>query len=282
MAASDPPDGALVAVRDLRVRFGETLALDGVNVAIHPGEILTVIGPNGAGKTTLARIILGLTRPESGSVQRRRGVTFGYVPQRFHVDPTLPITVGRFLALPANPGRTAVARALTDVGVPNLLDRALQHLSGGEFQRVMLARALLRRPDMLVLDEPLQGVDFGGQIALFDLIGELRDRHGFGVLMVSHDLHIVMRATDRVLCINRHVCCTGAPETVSRHPEYLQLFGPDAARALAVYPHQHDHAHDVSGNVLAPDADGVRVEGDAAGRTRPDAHGTEAPATEGG
>ena len=259
MTTGEPADGALVAAKGLRVRFGGTVALDGVDVAIHPGEIVTVIGPNGAGKTTLARIILGLSRPEAGTVRRRRGVTCGYVPQRFHVDPTLPMTVGRFLALPVHPGADAIARALTDVGVPDLAGRALQSLSGGEFQRVMLARALLRRPELLVLDEPLQGVDFAGQIALFDLIGELRDRHGFGVLMVSHDLHIVMRATDRVLCINRHVCCSGAPETVSRHPEYLQLFGPEAARALAVYPHQHDHVHDVAGNIRAHEADGLRV-----------------------
>ena len=249
------PNEPLVTASDLRVRFGDTLALDGVDVALMPGEILTVIGPNGAGKTTLARVILGLTTPDAGQVNRRKHLTFGYVPQRFHVDPTLPMTVGRFLALPTGRGREATVQALTDVGVPSIAERPLQSLSGGEFQRMMLARALLRRPDLLVLDEPLQGVDVSGQVALFELIGRLRDARGFGVMLVSHDLHVVMRDSDRVLCLNHHVCCSGKPETVSKHPEYLHLFGPEAARALAVYPHHHDHAHDVSGNVVAPGHD---------------------------
>lgn len=246
-------DGALVEAQELQVRFGHTLALDRVNLTLSAGEIVTVIGPNGAGKTTLARVILGLTRPASGQVKWRKGLRFGYVPQRFHIDRTLPITVSRFLALPGRPSRARIAKVLADVGVDSAIDKPLQALSGGEFQRVMLARALLREPDLLVLDEPLQGVDFSGQIALFELIETLRDRHEFGVLMVSHDLHIVMRSTNHVLCLNHHVCCSGQPETVSQHPEYLDLFGPEAAQALAVYPHHHDHAHDPSGQVVALD-----------------------------
>jgi zinc transport system ATP-binding protein len=255
MPETPSANDALVTATGLRVRYGDTLALDGVDAAIQPGEILTVIGPNGAGKTTLARVILGLTKPDRGRVKRRKGLTFGYVPQRFHVDPTLPMSVARFLALPTGRGDDATRQALTDVGVPGIADRPLQSLSGGEFQRMMLARALLRRPQLLVLDEPLQGVDVSGQVALFDLIGRLRAERGFGVMLVSHDLHVVMRDSDRVLCLNHHVCCSGEPETVSKHPEYLHLFGPEAARALAVYPHHHDHAHDVSGNVVAPGHD---------------------------
>lgn len=237
------------------MRYGDTVVLDNVDLTLHRHEIMTLIGPNGAGKTTLVRVILGLTRPDRGTVKRKKGLTFGYVPQRFSVDWTLPITVARFLGLPKPRGHARERDVLADVGVGHVIDKPLQALSGGEFQRVMLARALLRCPDLLVLDEPLQGVDFSGQIALFDLIGKLRDRHGFGVLLVSHDLHVVMRATDRVLCLNHHVCCTGEPKAVSRHPEYLGLFGPEAARALAVYSHRHDHAHDISGETVPLDRD---------------------------
>ena len=245
--AVSPPaldDGALVAVEDLSLRYGARPALEKVSFAIHRNEIVTLIGPNGAGKTSLVRAVLGLLHPQRGKVHRQRGLTFGYVPQRFALDPTLPITVARFLALPRDPGRAAVAEALARVGAETVIDKAVQTLSGGEFQRIMLARALLRAPDLLVLDEPLQGVDFTGQIALFELIGQLRDSHGFGVLLVSHDLHVVMQATDRVICMNHHICCSGKPETVSQHPEFLDLFGPGAARTLAVYPHHHDHVHD--------------------------------------
>jgi len=239
-----PADGALVSVEDLSLRFGDRPALEQVSFAIHRNEIVTLIGPNGAGKTTLVRAVLGLLRPQRGRVHRQRGLSFGYVPQRFTLDPTLPLTVARFLSLPRDPGRAAVAAALARVGAEPLIDKAVQTLSGGEFQRIMLARALLRAPDLLVLDEPLQGVDFTGQIALFELIGQLRDSHGFGVLLVSHDLHVVMQATDRVICMNHHVCCSGKPETVGQHPDFLDLFGPGAARTLAVYPHHHDHVHD--------------------------------------
>jgi len=251
----DSGRAALVTATDVSVAFDGQPALQRVGLSVHAGEIVTLIGPNGAGKTTLVRIVLGLQRPDTGRVRRRPGLTFGYVPQRFHVDPTLPMTVARFLALPTRRARPDIERALADVGAGHTVDKPLQGLSGGEFQRVMLARALLRAPELLVLDEPLQGVDFSGQIALFDLIGGLRARHGFGVLMVSHDLHIVMRDTDHVVCLNHHVCCHGTPEAVTRHPDYLALFGREAARAVAVYPHQHDHAHDLSGEVVSLEHD---------------------------
>jgi len=254
------------------VRFGDTVALANVSLSLHRGEIVTLIGPNGAGKTTLVRAILGLVKPSKGGIRRAPGLAIGYVPQRLAVDRVLPITVRRFLVLARRSAAADPAAALREVEAEDLLDRSLHALSGGEFQRVLLARALLRDPDLLVLDEPVQGVDFGGQIALYDLIGRIRRRHDLGVLMISHDLHIVMGATDRVVCLNRHVCCSGAPEAVSRHPEYAALFGPTAARRLAVYSHAHDHAHDVHGDVVPlPGTDRGATQGATRGAARADA-----------
>lgn len=250
MDTSPVPPEPLVSATGIEVSFGALKALEHVDVAVYPGEAVTVIGPNGAGKSTLVRVLLGLLKADRGAVVRRPGLSVGYIPQRVAVDPTLPLTVRSFLCLPKRRPEDALRAALAEVGVPYALDRAVQALSGGELQRVLLARALLADPDLLILDEPLQSVDFAGQLALFELIGEVRRRRGCGVLMVSHDLHIVMAGTDRVLCLNRHVCCKGAPDSVSRHPEYIALFGPRAAEELAVYVHAHDHGHDVSGEVV--------------------------------
>ncbi|MDJ0943654.1 MAG: zinc ABC transporter ATP-binding protein ZnuC [Kiloniellales bacterium] len=241
---------ALVTAQGIDVAFGRTTVLSGVDLAVHRGEIVTLIGPNGSGKTTLVRVILGLLKPQGGEVRRGPGLTTGYVPQRLHIDPALPMTARRFLALPRRQPEDALHRVLAEVGAGYLIDQPIQSLSGGETQRLLLARALLRDPDLLVLDEPLQGVDFNGQLALFELIGGVRDERRCGILMVSHDLHLVMAGTDRVICLNHHVCCTGAPEAVSRHPEYLALFGPRGAEGLAVYTHAHDHQHDISGAVV--------------------------------
>jgi zinc transport system ATP-binding protein len=234
------------------------MVLDGVDLTVGAGEIVTVIGPNGAGKSVLLRILLGLLPPDRGEVWRKLGARIGYVPQRLAVDPTLPLPVRRFLELGAPAGEAALAAALAEVGAAQVLDSPIQAVSGGEFQRVLLARALLRNPELLVLDEPVQGVDVTGQEELFRLIRAIRDRRGCAVLMVSHDLHLVMAATDIVVCLNRHVCCTGRPETVRGDPAFLALFGPTAPDAIAVYAHHHDHAHDMAGHVtpLAPDDDG--------------------------
>jgi zinc transport system ATP-binding protein len=183
---------------------------------------------------------------------RRPGLVVGYVPQRLHLDPTLPLPVRHFLALGGRRRDPAsLGAALAEVGAGHLAQALMSELSGGEFQRATLARALLRDPELLILDEPAQGVDFSGQLELYALIERLRDQRGCGVLLVSHDLHVVMGATDRVVCLNRHVCCSGEPETVSRHPEYVALFGPRAATGLAIYTHEHDHAHDLAGEVVA-------------------------------
>ncbi len=247
-AAGGPP---LVACDGITVRLGGRPVLEDVSISVEPGEIVTLIGPNGSGKTTLVRAILGLLKPDVGRVRRRPGVKIGYVPQRLSIDPILPLTVRRFLRLGGKRDEGALQRAADEVGGSDLLPRQVEELSGGELQRMALARALLREPDLLVLDEPLQGVDFTGQLALFDLIDRVRRERGCGVLMVSHDLHLVMKGTDRVFCLNRHICCSGQPETVSRHPEYLALFGSGAAQSLAVYSHSHDHDHALSGEVVS-------------------------------
>jgi zinc transport system ATP-binding protein len=239
-------------VRVCEVSFGHAgqIVLDRVSLCVEPGRIVTVVGPNGAGKSTLVRIALGLIHPRSGTVERAAGLVVGYVPQRLDIEPTLPLSVRRFLAM-AVPGTALgiMQDALDRVRAGHVLDRQVGALSGGELQRVLLARALLRRPGLLVLDEPVGGVDMAGQAELYDLISAQARQTGCGILMVSHDLHVVMAATDEVVCLNRHVCCAGHPEMVSRHPEYLALFGPRVATSLAVYTHVHDHAHLADGSV---------------------------------
>lgn len=250
-AAAQAPDATpLVSCEGVSVRLGGRLVLEDVTLAVAPGEIVTLIGPNGSGKSTLVRTILGLQKPHRGRVARRPGLRIGYVPQRLSIDPILPLTVQRFLRLGGKHDAAALRRAADEVGGGGLLARQVEQLSGGELQRMALARALLREPDLLVLDEPLQGVDVSGQIALFDLIDRVRRKRGCGVLMVSHDLHLVMKGTDRVFCLNRHICCSGQPEAVSQHPAYLAMFGPGAAESLAVYAHSHDHDHALSGAVV--------------------------------
>ena len=228
---------------------GQTI-LNHVDLSIQAGEIVTVIGPNGAGKTTLVKAMLGLITPDQGKIYRKKALCVGYMPQRLHVDPSLPINVQRFLAL-ACPSKTAIKAALEEVNCARLLTTPLQNISGGELQRVLLARALLRNPELLVLDEPVQGVDIAGQSELYELIGEIRQRHHCGVLMVSHDLHLVMAQTDTVICLNQHVCCHGHPEHVSNDPAYLSLFGEKHSAALGVYHHHHDHEHDIHGDVVS-------------------------------
>lgn len=240
----------LLTAEDIDAHFGSRSVLAHVSLTVHRGEIVSLIGPNGAGKTTLVRIILGLLAPDHGRVIKKPGLRIGYMPQSLAVDDTLPITAARFLALSGVTDRVKIARVLDLVGAAWVEKSQLRNLSGGELRRVVLARAILREPDLLVLDEPVQGVDVVGQSELYDLITGLRDRMSCGILIVSHDLHVVMATTDKVVCINHHVCCTGHPETVSRHPEYLALFGPYAAQRLALYTHGHDHRHDESGEVV--------------------------------
>jgi zinc transport system ATP-binding protein len=249
-AAHDP--AALISARALALARAGRPILTGIDIDIAPGEIVTVIGPNGAGKTMLVRALLGLEPIDHGAVRRRDGLVVGYAPQRFEVDRAIPLTVARFVALGRRGTREEIEQVLADVGAGKLIERQLSELSGGELQRVVLARALARCPGLLVLDEPARGVDYAGEAELYTLIGRLRTERGFGVLLVSHDLHIVMAQSDRVICLNRHVCCSGVPQQVAQHPEYARLFGPQAARAFAVYHHQHDHRHDLAGEPRPP------------------------------
>jgi len=249
--SAQPAPAPLIAAAQVDVRRAGELVLRDVSLAVGAGEIVTLIGPNGSGKTTFIRVLLGLQRPERGTVQRARDLVIGYVPQRFELDPVLPLTVRRFLGMSGQRELVRIDAVLAEVGLEGLGRRPLSALSGGELRRVLIARALLRAPSLLVLDEPVQQVDFTGQLDLYALIRRIRRERGCAVLLASHDLHIVMSATDRVLCLNGHVCCSGTPETVSQHPEYIALFGPRAAGDLAVYTHSHDHAHGPHGEIIA-------------------------------
>ena len=253
-----PVHETVVEVQGAGVRRDGRWLVENVDLSIRRGEIVTLIGPNGSGKSTTAKMVTGVLRPDAGSVVRMPGLTVGYVPQKLSIDWTLPLSVRRLMTLTGRHGSAEVAAALEAVGIAHLADDAVQHLSGGEFQRALLARAMIRKPDLLVLDEPVQGVDFSGEAALYDLIKTIRDDTHCGVLLISHDLHVVMAETDTVICLNGHVCCRGTPASVARSPEYLALFGARAAASLAIYQHDHDHTHLPDGRIR--EADGRVVE----------------------
>lgn len=235
---------SLLSAQAISVRFGGEPVLSDVSLAIEPGEIVTILGPNGSGKSTLLRALLGILPLASGRVTRAPKLRLGYVPQKLSVDRSMPMTVRRFLSLPVRVGDAEATAALARVGMAGLEQRQMAALSGGQFQRVLLARALLARPQLLILDEPTQGLDQPGEAAFYRLIEEVRRETGAAVLMVSHDLHVVMAASDRVICLNGHICCQGSPVVVSNAPEYRALFGLGSQGALALYQHQHDHSHD--------------------------------------
>lgn len=234
---------SLISAEAVAVSLGARRVLHDVDLAVGRGEIVTIVGPNGSGKTTLVRILIGAVRPDAGRVRRAPGLRIGYVPQRLDLDPTLPITAGRFLALPQRRDRRAIERALGRTGALGVQEQPLSELSGGQFQRVLLARALMSEPDILLLDEPTQGLDQPATAAFYALLAQLRRELGCAVLMVSHDLHVVMQASDRVVCLNGHICCEGTPTVVSAAPEYRALFGAGTQGALALYQHHHDHDH---------------------------------------
>lgn len=245
--------GPLVSLINAGTKIANRWLVRGVDFSVNAGEIVTLIGPNGSGKSTSAKMALGIVTPSEGKVERRSGLKVAYVPQKLAVDWTMPLTVRRLMTLTHPLSDTEIDEALASTGILHLAQSEVQHLSGGEFQRALLARAIARKPDLLVLDEPVQGVDFAGEIALYDLIKTIRNNTGCGILLISHDLHVVMAETDTVICLNGHVCCRGTPQAVSSSPEYAKLFGAAAASSLAFYKHQHDHTHLPDGRVQHAD-----------------------------
>ena len=238
----------LVKLNEVGIKQNNKWLVKGVSLIVEKGKIVTLIGPNGSGKSTTAKIALGIYKKIEGQVEKYTN-NVGYVPQKISIDWTLPLRVNDFMLLTENLKDEAVNEALSLTGVIHLKNKNLGNLSGGEFQRVLLARAISRKPDLLVLDEPVQGVDFTGEIALYELIKKISDTLNCGILLISHDLHTVMSATDHVVCLNGHVCCSGSPKEVARNNEYKALFGEQASQTLSIYEHKHDHVHSNDGEV---------------------------------
>lgn len=235
---------SLISLNNVAVEVNHQKILYDISFTISPNKIITLLGPNGAGKSTLVKVILGLIPATSGTIKRSPNLTIGYVPQSINLNPTLPITVKRFMQLNRQLKNNDITNMLSMVKAEYLIDKSLHQLSGGELQRVLLAQALAKQPQLLILDEPTQGVDVNGQVLLYDLIANARTQFNCGVLMVSHDLHLVMAKTDEVICLNHHICCSGSPAIVSNDPEFISLFGQQGATKIAVYRHHHNHQHD--------------------------------------
>ena len=238
----------LVKLNNVGIQQNEKWLVKGVSLEVEKGKIVTLIGPNGSGKSTTAKIALGIYKNIEGNVEKFTN-NVGYVPQKISIDWTLPLRVKDFMVLTDDIKDELIDEALSLTGVIHLKEKNLGNLSGGEFQRVLLARAISKKPELLVLDEPVQGVDFTGEIALYELIKKISEKLNCGILLISHDLHTVMSATDHVVCLNGHVCCSGSPKDVARNNEYKALFGEQASQTLAVYEHKHDHEHSIDGKI---------------------------------
>ncbi len=241
-------NSTLVKLNNAGFKQNDKWLVEGVSLSVKKGKIVTLIGPNGSGKSTTAKIALGIYKNIEGSVEKYTNKV-GYVPQKISIDWTLPLRVYDFMLLTENIKDEAIDEALTLTGVIHLKNKNLGNLSGGEFQRVLIARAISKKPELLVLDEPVQGVDYTGEIALYELIKRISDTLNCGILLISHDLHTVMTATDHVVCLNGHVCCSGSPMDVAKNNEYKSLFGEQASQILSVYEHKHDHVHSDEGEI---------------------------------
>ncbi len=235
---------SLLNVENLTVKYGRNIAISNVSMAIGKGEIVTIVGPNGSGKSSLIRALIGAITPTKGTIEKAANLSIGYVPQKLHIDPTLPLSVARFMRLPHQDKNVSTTQTLEMVGLTDIETHQMTQLSGGQFQRVLLARAILHKPSLLILDEPTQGLDQRGSAGFYHLIEKLRTDLDCAVLMVSHELHVVMSTSDRVICLNGHVCCHGTPDIVASAPEYRALFGTGTQGALALYRHDHNHSHD--------------------------------------
>ena len=238
----------LVKLNNTGLCINDKWLVKGVSLQVEKGKIVTLIGPNGSGKSTTAKIALGIYKKIDGSVEKYT-TKIGYVPQKISIDWTLPLRVNDFMLLTESISNDLIDEALSLTGVIHLKDKNLGDLSGGEFQRVLLARAISKKPELLVLDEPVQGVDYTGEIALYELIKKISDKLNCGILLISHDLHTVMTATDHVVCLNGHVCCSGSPIDVAKNNEYKALFGEQASQILSRYVHKHDHVHTDEGKI---------------------------------
>ena len=241
-------NSTLVKLNNAGFKQNDKWLVEGVSLTVEKGKIVTLIGPNGSGKSTTAKIALGIYKNIEGTVEKYTNKV-GYVPQKISIDWTLPLRVYDFMLLTEDIKDEAIDEALTLTGVMHLKNKNLGNLSGGEFQRVLIARAISKKPELLVLDEPVQGVDYTGEIALYELIKKISDTLNCGILLISHDLHTVMTATDHVVCLNGHVCCSGTPMDVAKNNEYKTLFGEQASQILSVYEHKHDHVHSDKGEV---------------------------------
>jgi len=238
----------LLKIEDVGLLKNDKWLVKGVSLEVKQGEIVTLIGPNGSGKSTTAKIALGIYKEVEGKVKKFTN-KIGYVPQKISVDWTLPIRVIDFMSLTDEPTNEQINIALSLTGVEHLTDKSLGNLSGGEFQRVLIARAIAKQPELLVLDEPVQGVDFKGEVVLYELIKKISEELNCGILLISHDLHVVMSATDFVVCLNGHVCCSGTPQVVAKNNKYQELFGDRASSILSLYEHKHDHTHSQDGTI---------------------------------
>ena len=238
----------LVKLDNVGISINDKWLVKGVSFQVEKNKIVTLIGPNGSGKSTTAKIALGIYKKIQGKVEKYTNKV-GYVPQKISIDWTLPLRVKDFMTLTESLDNETITEALSLTGVIHLKEKNLSDLSGGEFQRVLLARAISKRPELLVLDEPVQGVDFTGEIALYELIKKISDELNCGILLISHDLHTVMSATDHVVCLNGHVCCSGSPMDVAKNNEYKALFGEQASQILSRYEHRHDHIHTDEGKI---------------------------------
>lgn len=234
----------LISAQNISLSHHGKPVLDNVSFDLKQGEFITLIGPNGAGKSSLIKVLLDLIKADSGEIKRSNNIRLGYTPQMFSPNPFIPISVMGFLNLNQKVAPNFLHETALLTGIEGLLDSPLKSLSGGELQRVLLARALLNRPNVLILDEPAQNLDVNGQMHLYKLIQDIHQQQGCAVLMVSHDLHRVMKESTQVLCLYHHICCMGQPETIIKDSQFNDLFADQMDELMATYEHHHNHCHE--------------------------------------
>jgi len=235
---------ALISAKNVSVLKHQKSILDNIDIQINKNDFITIIGPNGAGKTMLLKCLMGFYKPTSGRIERKEKLKIGYMPQSISISNTMPITVKDFITVRKEYDDISLNKVITEVSIGEIVNKQLSVLSGGEMQRVLLARSLLNNPDLLILDEPAQNLDISGQLNFYKLIQEIYSKRDISILMVSHDLHLVMVSTKKVLCLYKHICCSGAPQQIAKDPEFLSMFGKDMANMMSIYQHSHDHNHD--------------------------------------